>query len=43
MAGVENTDSAPPVTRKKPSFPITEGLRGYLRTYKRERVLPVPL
>jgi hypothetical protein len=41
MAGVENTDSAPPVTRKKPSFPITEGLRGYLRTYKRERVLPV--
>ena len=41
MAGVENTDSAPPVTRKKPSFPITEGLRGNLRTYKRERVLPV--
>ena len=28
-------------TRKKPSYPIGEGLRGYLRAYKRERDLPV--
>jgi len=32
---------APPVTRKKPTFPIADGLRGYLRTFKRERKLPV--
>src|SRR5471030_2128638 len=41
MPGTEKKDEAPPVTRKKPSFPIDEGLRGYLKTYKRERVLPV--
>ncbi|HEY1765181.1 MAG TPA: hypothetical protein VGF85_09680 [Opitutaceae bacterium] len=32
---------APPPTRKKPTFPVSEDLRGYLRTYKRERELPV--
>ncbi len=36
---------APPVhplpTQKKPHFPIGEGLRGYLRRYRRERELPV--
>jgi len=26
---------------KKPSFPISEGLRGYLRRYRRERDLPI--
>jgi hypothetical protein len=34
-------DENPPATRKKPSFPVGDGLRGYLRTYKRERDLPV--
>jgi hypothetical protein len=34
-------DESPPVTQKKPTFPVGEGLRGYLRTYKRERELPV--
>ncbi len=34
--------SAPPLpTQRKPSFPITSDLRGYLRRYKRERELPV--
>ena len=28
-------------TRRKPSFPVTADLRGYLRRYKRERELPV--
>ncbi len=28
-------------TRRKPHFPIGEGLRGYLRRYKRERDLPL--
>jgi hypothetical protein len=28
-------------TRRKPHFPIAEGLRGYLRRYKRERELPL--
>jgi hypothetical protein len=39
-----NPDGGPELpapTRKKPTFPIGEGLRGYLRTYKRERVLPI--
>ena len=26
---------------KKPSFPISEGLRAYLRRYRRERALPI--
>ena len=30
-----------PPTRRKPTFPITAGLRGYLSAYKRERDLPV--
>jgi hypothetical protein len=30
-----------PIQQKKPSFPITEGLRAYLRRYRRERELPV--
>ncbi|MBI5771028.1 MAG: hypothetical protein HZA93_24845 [Verrucomicrobia bacterium] len=30
-----------PRTQKKPSFPIGEGLRGYLRRYRREHALPV--
>jgi hypothetical protein len=34
-------DASPPATRKKPTFPVRDGLRGYLRTYKRERDLPV--
>ena len=33
--------SAPLRTRKKPSYPIGEDLRGYLRKYRRERELPV--
>ena len=33
------TDILP--TRLKPTFPIREGLRGYLKAYKRERDLPV--
>jgi hypothetical protein len=41
MAVIAVPDETPPVTRKKPSFPIGEGLRAYLRSYKRERVLPV--
>lgn len=31
----------PPRTRKKPSYPIGEGLRGYLKKFRRERDLPV--
>jgi len=30
-----------PATRKKPIFPIGEGLRAYLRDFKRERELPL--
>jgi len=37
----EGGGELPPTTRRKPTFPIGEGLRGYLRTYKRERNLPV--
>lgn len=39
MAAPEGPNLAP--TKKKPSFPITDGLRNYLRRYKRERLLPV--
>src|SRR4051812_21628249 len=28
-------------TRRKPSFPVNDGLRGYLHRYKRERELPI--
>ena len=34
-------DETPPATRKKPTFPIGDGLRGYLRAFRRERDLPV--
>jgi hypothetical protein len=34
-------DSGPPATRKKPLFPISEGLRHYLRHFKRDKVIPV--
>jgi hypothetical protein len=30
-----------PITAKKPSYPVNDGLRGYLRRYKRDRELPV--
>ena len=34
-------DAKPPVPQqKKPSYPISEGLRAYLRRYRRERALP---
>jgi hypothetical protein len=41
MAQAAKEDEIPPPTRKKPTFPVGEGLTGYLRTYKRERDLPV--
>src|SRR5471030_2384924 len=31
----------PATTRRKPSFPVNEGLRGYLRRYRRDIALPV--
>jgi hypothetical protein len=41
MPTTPDNDEAPPPTRKKPTFPVGDGLRGYLHTYKRERDLPV--
>jgi hypothetical protein len=41
MADIPVEETAPPATRKKPTFPVGDLLRGYLRTYKRERELPV--
>jgi hypothetical protein len=41
MADAVVPDDPPPVTRKKPAFPIGSGLRGYLRAFKRDRDLPV--
>jgi hypothetical protein len=38
---VPQDDAPAPPTKKKPTFPVGDGLRGYLRTYKRERDLPV--
>ncbi|MSU24541.1 MAG: hypothetical protein EXS32_12060 [Opitutus sp.] len=35
------TPSEPAPTRRKPSFPISSDLLGYLRRYRRERVLPL--
>src|SRR5687768_2459418 len=37
----ENGTTNPLPTQRKPSFPISADLRGYLRRYKRERELPV--
>ncbi|HEY1792076.1 MAG TPA: hypothetical protein VGG34_04100 [Opitutaceae bacterium] len=41
MPAAARQDDAPPPTRKKPTFPVGNGLRGYLRSFKRERDLPV--
>ena len=41
MADQATEDQVPPPTQKKPTFPVVDGLRGYLRAYKRERDLPV--
>jgi hypothetical protein len=41
MAYTAIQEEVPAATRKKPTFPVNDGLRGYLRTYKRERDLPV--
>ena len=30
-----------PVTSKKPSYPVNDSLRDYLRRYKRDRELPI--
>ena len=37
----DETTHVPAPTRRKPSFPISPDLRGYLRRYRRERELPV--
>ncbi len=34
-------ESVPVRTQKKPTYPVGEDLRGYLRKFRRERVLPV--
>ncbi len=34
-------DAQPERTRKKPSYPVRDDLRGYLRKFRRERELPV--
>ncbi len=39
--GMEAPTTPFPPTRKKPCFPVLDGLRGYLARYKRERELPV--
>jgi len=39
--GGDVDDSANYVTRRKPSYPICEGLRRYLKRYRRDRELPV--
>ncbi len=41
MADPPVQETAPPATRKKPTFPVGDVLRGYLRSYKRERELPI--
>jgi hypothetical protein len=38
---VKTATPKPRVTQRKPSFPVSADLRGYLRRYKRERPLPV--
>ena len=41
MAAAATTLFEPAPTKRKPSFPISPDLRGYLRRYRRERDLPV--
>src|ERR1017187_2792256 len=41
MADAAIQNDTLPATRKKPMFPIGDGLRGYLRTFRRERDIPV--
>jgi hypothetical protein len=41
MADDATAHHEPAPTRRKPSFPISPDLRGYLRRYRRERELPV--
>jgi hypothetical protein len=41
MEDAEMQHNALPATPKKPMFPIGDGLRAYLRAFKRERDLPV--
>ena len=41
MADAATQNDTLPATRKKPMFPIGDGLRGYLRTFRRERDIPV--
>src|SRR6478752_2717872 len=42
MAAMPDTASQPPFrTRKKPSLPINDDLRGYLKKFRRDRDLPV--
>ena len=41
MADDATTHFEPAPTQRKPSFPISPDLRGYLRRYRRERDLPV--
>ena len=41
MAEAATTHFEPAPTRRKPSFPISPDLMGYLRRYRRERDLPV--
>src|SRR5471032_1589702 len=41
MAHTAIQEEAPQATRKKPTFPVGPGLRGYLKNFKRERDLPV--
>jgi hypothetical protein len=38
---MDEVDESAVRTKKKPSYPIREGLRGYLRRFRRERELPV--
>lgn len=41
MAGVDSVPFHHSPTKKKPSYPVNQGLRNYLRRYRRDRDLPV--
>jgi hypothetical protein len=41
MAAADIPEETLPPTRKKPTYPLTDGLRGYLTAYRRERELPL--